>query len=161
MSSEVMAALMGLMDNQTPVSDFLGTYRLLIVGGPGMDKADQQRFWSKQLKYVGSLTKGAEERRLLVLNDSTRSDNPYVDKRIGALLLRRETQAKSDQQVVKVEMVNLRYHPEMRPIVGGGWQSILVGLDGTVKQRWDRPVKRKELFKLIDVMPMRQRELAQ
>jgi hypothetical protein len=36
---------------------------------------------------------------------------------------------------------------------------ILIGKDGTEKQRWDKPVKSESLFALIDDMPMRQQEM--
>jgi len=36
---------------------------------------------------------------------------------------------------------------------------IPVGKDGTVKLRKDRPVAPKDIFRLIDSMPMRQREM--
>jgi len=39
------------------------------------------------------------------------------------------------------------------------FQVILVGKDGTVKLRSDKPVNAPELFGLIDAMPMRQDEM--
>lgn len=41
----------------------------------------------------------------------------------------------------------------------GDFEVVLLGLDGGVKLRKDRFVTREELFRLIDAMPMRQREL--
>jgi hypothetical protein len=40
-----------------------------------------------------------------------------------------------------------------------GFRFILIGKDNTVKKDSDRPVDMKELFALIDSMPMRQREM--
>jgi hypothetical protein len=40
-----------------------------------------------------------------------------------------------------------------------GFQVVLIGLDGTVKQRWDSLPEAEDLFSIIDAMPMRQREL--
>jgi Domain of unknown function (DUF4174) len=37
--------------------------------------------------------------------------------------------------------------------------TVLVGKDGTEKQRWNEPVKNADLFALIDQMPMRQEEI--
>lgn len=39
------------------------------------------------------------------------------------------------------------------------FEIVLIGLDGGVKFRESKPVKRKVLFSLIDGMPMRRREL--
>tara|TARA_B100001750_G_scaffold245408_1_gene264967 strand:+ start:288 stop:659 length:372 start_codon:yes stop_codon:yes gene_type:complete len=36
---------------------------------------------------------------------------------------------------------------------------VLIGKDGTEKKRWDHPVAAEDIFKIIDAMPMRQREL--
>jgi hypothetical protein len=36
---------------------------------------------------------------------------------------------------------------------------VLLGKDGTEKQRWAEPVESSELFALIDAMPMRQEEM--
>lgn len=36
---------------------------------------------------------------------------------------------------------------------------ILMGKDGTEKQRWTQPIKSQDLFALIDDMPMRQQEM--
>ena len=36
---------------------------------------------------------------------------------------------------------------------------VLVGKDGTAKDRWAEPVPMGEVFRLIDGMPMRQREM--
>ena len=36
---------------------------------------------------------------------------------------------------------------------------VLVGKDGTEKQRWQEPVNMSEVFLLIDAMPMRRREM--
>ena len=41
----------------------------------------------------------------------------------------------------------------------GGFEAVLVGKDGTVKGRWNRPVTLPELFSLIDAMPMRRQEM--
>ena len=40
-----------------------------------------------------------------------------------------------------------------------GFAVVLVGKDGTEKQRWDDPVMMNRIFQIIDSMPMRQREM--
>jgi hypothetical protein len=36
---------------------------------------------------------------------------------------------------------------------------VLLGKDGTEKQRWQKPVESSELFSLVDAMPMRREEM--
>ncbi len=36
---------------------------------------------------------------------------------------------------------------------------VLIGKDGTEKQRWTQPIASSEIFGLIDAMPMRQQEM--
>jgi hypothetical protein len=43
----------------------------------------------------------------------------------------------------------------------GEFASVLVGKDGGEKARWSAPVPPAELFRLIDEMPMRRREVAE
>jgi Domain of unknown function (DUF4174) len=38
------------------------------------------------------------------------------------------------------------------------FSAVLVGLDGTEKKRWTGPVDPRELFAIVDEMPMRQQE---
>jgi hypothetical protein len=44
-------------------------------------------------------------------------------------------------------------------VVGGSFQVLLIGKDGGVKLRSSEPVSMKDLFGLIDSMPMRQEEM--
>lgn len=41
----------------------------------------------------------------------------------------------------------------------GRFMALLVGKDGTVKQRFGEPVGPDEIYALVDAMPMRQREM--
>ncbi len=43
----------------------------------------------------------------------------------------------------------------------GQFQVVLIGKDGGVKRRWDAPVAPRDLFEVIDAMPMRQQEMRQ
>ncbi len=52
--------------------------------------------------------------------------------------------------------VSLRETYAVRP---DGFTLLLIGKDGGVKLRSDKPVAAKELFALIDSMPMRQQEM--
>ncbi|MEM8878452.1 MAG: DUF4174 domain-containing protein [Pseudomonadota bacterium] len=42
---------------------------------------------------------------------------------------------------------------------GMDFRATLIGKDGGVKARWDEPVSLNELYAVIDVMPMRRREM--
>ncbi len=44
-------------------------------------------------------------------------------------------------------------------ILKKGFEILLIGKDGTVKLRSDKPVSSEDLFALIDSMPMRKREM--
>jgi hypothetical protein len=46
-----------------------------------------------------------------------------------------------------------------RGVMGGSFQVLLIGKDGGVKLRSSEPVSMKDLFGLIDSMPMRQQEM--
>jgi hypothetical protein len=54
------------------------------------------------------------------------------------------------------QALSLRKHLSVPP---GQFMSILVGKDGGVKFRRDRIVELKEIFRVIDAMPMRQQEM--
>jgi hypothetical protein len=41
------------------------------------------------------------------------------------------------------------------------FSAVLVGLDGTEKKRWTGPVDPRELFAIVDEMPMRQQEIGE
>ncbi len=44
-------------------------------------------------------------------------------------------------------------------VEAGSFVALLVGKDGTVKHRSGKPVEPREIFSLVDAMPMRRREL--
>lgn len=44
-------------------------------------------------------------------------------------------------------------------VEAGAFVALLVGKDGTVKHRFDEPVEAGELYRRIDAMPMRRREM--
>jgi Domain of unknown function (DUF4174) len=50
---------------------------------------------------------------------------------------------------------------QYRAQTGSSFTAVLIGKDGTVKWREDRPADPGELFGLIDTMPMRQQEVVQ
>ncbi|MEM9288183.1 MAG: DUF4174 domain-containing protein [Pseudomonadota bacterium] len=156
---DVSAIMKELTTNQVPIERFLGSHRLLIVGAPGMESGAVKKLLEEQFGVLSPLSAEAEDRRLLVLNDTTRQADANLDATVGATLLRRITLSGSEEKAAEVVMVDLRSRADIRPKIGGGWQVILVGLDGGVKQRWNRIVTEEDVFGLIDTMPMRQREM--
>jgi len=52
-----------------------------------------------------------------------------------------------------------RVHRVCLTLTGMGFQVLLIGKDGGVKLRSSEPVSMKDLFGLIDSMPMRQQEM--
>lgn len=108
--------------------------RVLLVFGASTDVP----YYEDQLSLLSSESKGLEERRLVIyqiLPDKYRlggTDNPWI--RSGEIY----------QKLMKS---------------GTNFQVMLLGLDGGIKLRQDKPVKANQLFGMIDGMPMRIKEL--
>ena len=80
--------------------------------------------------------------RVLVISGP---DDSYQVHRQDALL--------ADQEAALQER-----HLEVRHEHDERFSAVLVGLDGTEKKRWTGPVDPRELFAIVDEMPMRQQE---
>ncbi|MDX1741506.1 MAG: DUF4174 domain-containing protein, partial [Rhodothermales bacterium] len=81
----------------------------------------------------------ADERELLLI-----AVEPGGTGTIGSESLRRPL----------VEEIAARFHR-----AGRDFEVVLVGKDGTEKERWQEPVPMGRVFALIDAMPMRRREM--
>lgn len=80
--------------------------------------------------------------RVLVISGP---DDSYQVHRQDALL--------ADQQAALQERrLEVRHEHDEK------FSAVLVGLDGTEKKRWTGPVDPRELFAIVDEMPMRQQE---
>ncbi|MEM1019891.1 MAG: hypothetical protein AAGJ09_05300, partial [Pseudomonadota bacterium] len=123
---DVSAIMKELTTNQAPIERFLGSHRLLIVGAPGMESGAVKKLLEEQFGALSPLSAEAEDRRLLVLNDTTRQADANLDATVGATLLRRITLSGSEEKAAEVVMVDLRSRADIRPKIGGGWQVILV-----------------------------------
>ena len=112
-------------------------------------------------------------RRVVVISAGTSDDAPAREQR-AALLMHAAALDERDMVVFvalrngEVEPVHgpapapadvrdlLRRNP---PSKAGGFEVLLVGKDGGVKLRSERPVRAEDLFALIDTMPMRRQEM--
>ncbi|MCP1199142.1 DUF4174 domain-containing protein [Notoacmeibacter sp. MSK16QG-6] len=115
-----------------PLSSMKWEKRPLFIFAPDSGQADNQ--WSILQKNMD----GLKDRDMMVLTVTDR-----VTARLG--------RAPAD-----VSAADLRDHynvPRQR------YESILVGKDGTRKALWRDPVEAEAIFRIIDAMPMRQREM--
>lgn len=95
-------------------------------------------------------------RPVVVLSDSR--DDPRVAKQISAL---DHTKPELDERNIKV-LREAKPGSALRKSLGvakRGFAVVLVGKDGGVKKVWRDPVDPKDIFTVIDAMPMRQREM--
>jgi hypothetical protein len=81
--------------------------------------------------------------RLLVISGP---DDSYQVHRQDALLADQEAALRERQLEVRHE------HDEK-------FSAVLIGLDGTEKKRWTGPVDPREIYAIVDEMPMRQQEM--
>ncbi len=92
------------------------------------------------------------ENRLVVVQNSTLSDGPFLEqaKRLAPLDVSFE-----DRKLKLIDQRGVAH-------TNKGFQVLLIGLDGGVKARKENSFfSREELFVLIDSMPMRRYELEQ
>ncbi len=95
-------------------------------------------------------------RPIIILSDSR--DDPRVARQISAL---DHTQPELDSRNIKV-LRDAEPGSTLRKNLGverKGFAVVLVGKDGGVKKVWRDPVDPKQIFTIIDRMPMRQLEM--
>ena len=95
-------------------------------------------------------------RPVVVLSDSR--DDPRVAKQISAL---DHTKPELDNRNIKV-LREATPGSALRKTLGvseHGFAVVLVGKDGSVKKIWRDPVDPKQIFTVIDAMPMRRQEM--
>lgn len=124
-----------------PVSLDLGTYRwsnrLLLVFAPGEDAPAYQQ----QMQHFVSETAGVEERDLRLIEMLAEGTSRFNGEPVSQ---------------IDAEVVRSRYQ-----ITPDTFAVILIGKDGTLKRRDRTPVAAAVIFREIDAMPMRQREMQQ
>lgn len=91
-----------------------------------------------------------QARPVVILGHGAMADDQLARLRAGTAML------------VARDVVILTDGPGAAPLrQGNGFSIVLIGKDGGIKLRRDRPVDVAELTNLIDTMPMRQREAGQ
>lgn len=131
----IMLALALSAQGQKSLDEYTWKNRvLLILSSPNTSDVSK-----KQLELLGPLNSDFDDRKLMVLQVS---DEYY-----------RVLNGKSPNRYLKSQLYNT-YNSQ-----GQDFQIVLIGLDGRLKLQQQWPVKRNELFALIDGMPMRQAEL--
>ena len=148
--SKIVAGL--LADTKTP-NDLRGDFRLLIYGRERSSERQDTEDQRRQSELINTM--GDVERRLLVLHDTSRSSPNQFHRERGLTL----TLYRIGEDITTMKYIALDGFDALRPSDGRRFEAILVGLDGGVKERWDRYVTQEDLFAAIDAMPMRQSEL--
>ena len=95
-------------------------------------------------------------RPVVVLSDSR--DDPRVAKQIQALDATRPELSNRNIQVLREAGSDGPLRKKLG-VEKKGFAVVLVGKDGTVKKVWRHPVDPKQIFTIIDAMPMRQNEM--
>lgn len=95
-------------------------------------------------------------RPVVVLSDSR--DDPRVAQQISALDHTRPDLSNRNIQVLQEADSKGPLHRKLG-IAERGFAVVLVGKDGLVKKVWKTPVDPKQIFTLIDAMPMRRDEM--
>lgn len=95
-------------------------------------------------------------RPVVVLSNSR--DDPRVAKQIQALDSARPELRNRDIQVLREAGSDGPLRKKLG-VEKKGFAVVLVGKDGTVKKVWRVPVDPKQIFTIIDAMPMRQNEM--
>lgn len=109
--------------------------------------------------------------RVLILFSASESDASFQSQKQG-LASREEEVADRDLLILEIieqgksragnQMLSEKSVQDIRKRLGvqaGKYQVLLIGKDGGVKLRSSEPVSMKDLFGLIDSMPMRQQEM--
>lgn len=124
-------------DVGTMFEDYLWQNRLVLVFSP---RADDGRL-SRQREYFAETADGLKTR------DIVQWEFVYLES----------------VTVNGTQKVHLSTNPFYNEFDMGirDFAVILIGKDGEIKHRTDKPIASQELFSIIDAMPMRQREIEQ
>jgi hypothetical protein len=116
-------------------------YRPLILFADTIpDNAEQPTQAQEQARRVAEVREGFVERDMILVVIRAGKDRST---------LRGQTISRES-----AEEIRRRFFADSQP-----FEVVLVGKDGSVKLRQDRPVEMAEVFRLIDSMPMRRREM--
>lgn len=98
----------------------------------------------------------SKARPVVVLSDSR--DDPRVAQQISALDGSGAELTKRNIKVLSETDIHGGLHHQLG-VEDKGFAVVLVGKDGTVKKIWRDPVAPKQIFTVIDSMPMRRDEM--
>lgn len=98
----------------------------------------------------------SKARPIVVLSDSR--DDPRVARQISALDGSGPELTKRNIKILSETDVHGGLHHQLG-VEEKGFAVVLVGKDGTVKKIWRDPVAPKQIFTVIDSMPMRRNEM--
>lgn len=133
----LMAAAPSGPASADPLEGLQGKNRVLLLFAKSRSDASLDR----QVDVLRDYRSELRERDLLVLRTAGREETRAA---IGYTSLNRGS----------ARALRQRFAPESNRLT-----VVLVGKDGQEKERWNRVVQPEEIFKLIDAMPMRQREM--
>jgi hypothetical protein len=111
------------------IEEYRGNYRVLVVFAP----EEMDEAYRLQHRYLTTHEGGIMERDLKVVHSFARVED-----------------------VLNEEGARLREAYHLPPV---GFYMLLIGKDGTVKERYSQPTEMEQIFALIDSMPMRQQEM--
>ena len=135
---------------------FCGMFAIMASGGPP-DSIDLSAYqWKNRLLFLFATSE--EDPSYLSLKKEIEHQAMEV---LDRDLLIAHVLEKGEGRLGKVRLnsgqaLSLRKHLSVPP---GQFMVILIGKDGGEKFRQDRNVELKEIFKIIDVMPMRRQEM--
>lgn len=145
---------------------FISLCWLLIAGGLLLGAATVQAQTKPVKGSLASLLKASRwQKRVLLLCAPTATDAALLQQR---QLLATARPGLDDRDLLVREVLlntlsaaDKTYLAETLRVSSGGFVVLLVGKDGGVKRRETEPVSPASLFKTIDVMPMRRKEMRQ
>lgn len=121
-----------------------------------MDLSDYQ--WKNRLVLLFSPTTTNDRYQQQVEKFKNRS-NGFNERDLKVFHLTRDGQAfLSDHKIAASDVEQLLHRYRINP---GRFTIVLIGKDGTEKLRQNTPLQVEKLFRIIDAMPMRQREMQQ
>ena len=139
-----MALIAGESMADKPLNNFLWSNRPVLIFGSPNDQ-NGESLWKTQLDMIADHRDGVLERDIVVLDIAPGS--------VSVIL--------GDNDFLKPSLAFSAELYEFYDVNENDFAVILVGKDGTEKDRWSAPVKMTEIFERIDSMPMRQREMHQ
>lgn len=132
-------------------------FALLSFSGTGLPKDILDQFKWKNRIFLLTASSAFDREFVQQLKLLSGNDDALADRNLIIIQLLSESLS-----LIEGELLSSENAAEIRSrfeISKKGFEILLIGKDGTVKLRSDKPVSSEDLFALIDSMPMRQREM--